>query len=125
MARVISVLASPGSNDNPIRLNYEMNAPRAVILAAILYVLRALVGRAIPLNSGCLRDVTVCLPEPSILSPSAGRAVAGGHPRQGELLENLFVGSPFGRRHDVGESDSSPVAGDRAIYAGHCSGLRY
>src|SRR5262245_56638518 len=27
MARVISVLASPGSNDNPIRLNYEMNAP--------------------------------------------------------------------------------------------------
>jgi hypothetical protein len=30
MARVISVLASPGSNDNPIRLNYEMNAPRAV-----------------------------------------------------------------------------------------------
>lgn len=30
MARVISVLASPGSNDNPIRLNYEMSAPRAV-----------------------------------------------------------------------------------------------
>ena len=24
MARVISVLASPGSNDNPMRLNYEM-----------------------------------------------------------------------------------------------------
>ena len=30
MARAISVLASPGSNDNPIRLNYEMMAPRAV-----------------------------------------------------------------------------------------------
>ena len=30
MARVISVLASPGSNDNPLRLNYEMMAPRAV-----------------------------------------------------------------------------------------------
>jgi hypothetical protein len=30
MARFISVLASPGSNDNPIPLNYEMKAPRAV-----------------------------------------------------------------------------------------------
>jgi hypothetical protein len=28
MARVISVLASPGSNDNPLRLNYEMMVPR-------------------------------------------------------------------------------------------------
>jgi hypothetical protein len=30
MARTISVLASPGSNDNPLRLNYEMSVPRAV-----------------------------------------------------------------------------------------------
>lgn len=29
MARAISLLASPGSNDNPLRLNYEMMAPRA------------------------------------------------------------------------------------------------
>jgi Putative zinc-finger len=52
MARVISVLASPGSNDNPIRLNYEMNAPRAVTDAAIEmseedveYALSAVVSR--------------------------------------------------------------------------------
>ena len=30
MARTISVLASPGSNDNPLRLDYTMLAPRAV-----------------------------------------------------------------------------------------------
>jgi hypothetical protein len=30
MARAISVLASPGSNDNPLRLDYSMLAPRAV-----------------------------------------------------------------------------------------------
>lgn len=52
MARAISVLASPGSNDNPIRLNYEMNAPRAVNDAAIEmseedveYALSAVVSR--------------------------------------------------------------------------------
>jgi hypothetical protein len=51
MARVISVLASPGSNDNPLRLNYEMEAPRAVTDAAIEmaeegeYTLSAVVSR--------------------------------------------------------------------------------
>jgi len=52
MARAISVLASPGSNDNPIRLNYEMMAPRAVTDGAIEmseedveYALSAVVSR--------------------------------------------------------------------------------
>ncbi len=52
MARVIAVLANPGSNDNPIRLNYEMMAPRAVTDAAIEmaeeegeYTLSAVVSR--------------------------------------------------------------------------------
>jgi hypothetical protein len=34
-ANVISILASPGSNENPMRLNYEMMAPRAVSAAPI------------------------------------------------------------------------------------------
>ena len=52
MARVISVLASPGSNDNPLSLNYEMKAPQAVTDAAIemsqedvQYALSAVVSR--------------------------------------------------------------------------------
>jgi hypothetical protein len=52
MARVIAVLASPGSNDNPLRLNYDMMAPRAVTDAAIEmseedveYALSAVVSR--------------------------------------------------------------------------------
>lgn len=52
MARAISVLASPGSNDNPIRLNYGMSAPRAVTDVAIemseedaQYTLSAVVSR--------------------------------------------------------------------------------
>ena len=52
MARAISVLASPGSNDNPLRLNYEMDPPRAVTDAAIEmseedveYALSAVVSR--------------------------------------------------------------------------------
>ncbi|HEY6878235.1 MAG TPA: hydantoinase B/oxoprolinase family protein, partial [Polyangiales bacterium] len=35
----------------------NLNAPRAVTVAAVLYVLRCLVGKPIPLNSGCLRAI--------------------------------------------------------------------
>lgn len=52
MARTISVLASPGSNDNPVRLNYEMLMPRAASDAGIEmseedaeYALSAVVSR--------------------------------------------------------------------------------
>ena len=52
MARVIAVLASPGSNDNPLRLNYEMSLPSAVTGNAIEmaeedaeYALSAVVSR--------------------------------------------------------------------------------
>lgn len=52
-ANVISILASPGSNENPMRLNYEMMAPRAVSAAPIemtgeedsTYALSAVVSR--------------------------------------------------------------------------------
>lgn len=52
LAGVISLLANPGSNDNPVRLNYDMMAPRAVTDPAIEmseedaeYALRAVVSR--------------------------------------------------------------------------------
>jgi hypothetical protein len=51
-ASVISILANPGSNENPMRLNYEMMAPRAVTAAPIEmteedgeYALSAVVSR--------------------------------------------------------------------------------
>jgi 5-oxoprolinase (ATP-hydrolysing) len=71
----------------------NLNAPRAVTLAALLYVLRALVGRKIPLNSGCLRNVSVHIPERSILNPSAGRAVAGGNVETSQRVVDILLGA--------------------------------
>jgi 5-oxoprolinase (ATP-hydrolysing) len=71
----------------------NLNAPRAVTLAAVLYVLRALVGRPIPLNSGCLRDVSVHIPERSILNPSSGRAVAGGNVETSQRVVDVLLGA--------------------------------
>ncbi|MET0794929.1 MAG: hydantoinase B/oxoprolinase family protein [Polyangiaceae bacterium] len=71
----------------------NLNAPRAVTLAAVLYVLRALVGRAIPLNSGCLRDIRVLIPEQSVLDPSPGRAVAGGNVETSQRVVDVLLGA--------------------------------
>ncbi len=71
----------------------NLNAPRAVSMAAVLYVLRALVGEPIPLNSGCLRHVEVTIPEGSLLSPSPGRAVAGGNVETSQRVVDVLLGA--------------------------------
>jgi len=55
------------------------NAPKAVTYSAIIYCLRCMVRRTIPLNQGCLNPVQVVIPENSLLNPSADAAVVGGN----------------------------------------------
>ncbi|XP_076238915.1 5-oxoprolinase [Calliopsis andreniformis] len=55
------------------------NAPRAVTLSALIYCLRCIVGRDVPLNQGCLKPVKVIIPKGSLLDPSEEAAVVGGN----------------------------------------------
>jgi 5-oxoprolinase (ATP-hydrolysing) len=71
----------------------NLNAPRAVTLACVLYFLRLLVGKPIPLNSGCLRHVQLIVPEPSLLSPGPGRAVAGGNVETSQRVVDALLGA--------------------------------
>jgi 5-oxoprolinase (ATP-hydrolysing) len=47
------------------------NAPQAVTRAVVLYAFRTLVGKPIPLNEGCLRPLTIIVPEGTLLNPRA------------------------------------------------------
>jgi 5-oxoprolinase (ATP-hydrolysing) len=69
----------------------NLNAPRAVTIAAVLYVLRALVGHPIPLNGGCLRHVELRVPEHSLLDPSPGRAVAAGNVETSQRVVDVLL----------------------------------
>jgi len=71
----------------------NLNAPRAVTVAAVIYVLRALVGEPIPLNAGCLRPVKLMIPPGSVLSPSPGRAVAGGNVETSQRIVDVLLGA--------------------------------
>jgi 5-oxoprolinase (ATP-hydrolysing) len=55
------------------------NAPKAVTYSAIIYCMRCMVARDIPLNQGCLKPCTVVIPEGSILAPGPSAAVVGGN----------------------------------------------
>ncbi len=69
------------------------NAPRAVTLSAVLYVLRTLVREGIPLNGGCMRPVTVTIPHPSLLSPGVDRAVAAGNVETSQRVVDILLGA--------------------------------
>ena len=71
----------------------NLNAPRAVTVAAVIYVLRTLVGAPIPLNSGCLRQVDIHIPAGSLLAPDPERAVAGGNVETSQRIVDVLLGA--------------------------------
>jgi 5-oxoprolinase (ATP-hydrolysing) len=55
------------------------NAPRAVTTSAVLYCLRCLIEKELPLNHGCLIPIRIVIPQGSLLDPSLRAAVVGGN----------------------------------------------
>jgi 5-oxoprolinase (ATP-hydrolysing) len=72
---------------------HNLHAPRAVTVAAVLYVLRTLVGEPIPLNKGCLAPIQLTVPRPSLLDPEPGRAVAGGNVETAQRVVDVLLGA--------------------------------
>lgn len=69
----------------------NLNAPQAVLRAAILYGLRCLIGRDFPLNEGAMRPLTIRIPDPSILAAPKGAAVVGGNVETSQRITDLFL----------------------------------
>ncbi|KIH67003.1 hydantoinase/oxoprolinase [Ancylostoma duodenale] len=80
------------------------NCPRAVTMSAIIYCLRCLVAKDIPLNSGCLAPITrspeapntllqISIPEGTLLSPSETAAVVGGNVLTSQRLCDVILGA--------------------------------
>lgn len=75
------------------QLDNNFNAPRAVAMAAVLYVFRTLVDDDIPLNSGCLKPLQVVLPEGSMLNPNYPAAVVAGNVETSSCITNALYGA--------------------------------
>jgi 5-oxoprolinase (ATP-hydrolysing) len=71
----------------------NFNAPRAVCMAAVLYVFRTLVDDEIPLNAGCLKPLEVIIPEGSMLSPNPPASVVAGNVETSMCITNALYGA--------------------------------
>jgi 5-oxoprolinase (ATP-hydrolysing) len=76
----------------------NLNANRAIVTAAVIYVLRLLVDEDIPLNHGVLRPIELLLPE-CLLNPRPGNspetmaAVAGGNVETSQRVVDVLLGA--------------------------------
>jgi 5-oxoprolinase (ATP-hydrolysing) len=75
------------------QLPNNFNAPRAITMAAVLYVFRTLVDDDIPLNAGCLKPIRVIVPEGCMLNPVAPAAVVAGNVETSSCVTNALYGA--------------------------------
>jgi 5-oxoprolinase (ATP-hydrolysing) len=75
------------------QLPNNFNAPKAVTMAAVLYVFRTLVDDDIPLNAGCLKPLHVIVPEGCMLNPRHPAAVVAGNVETSQCVTNALYGA--------------------------------
>jgi 5-oxoprolinase (ATP-hydrolysing) len=71
----------------------NFNAPKAVTMAAVLYVFRSLVDDDIPLNAGCLKPLQVIVPDGCLLNPRPPAAVVAGNVETSSCVTNALYGA--------------------------------
>ncbi|MDT7837155.1 hydantoinase B/oxoprolinase family protein [Aquabacterium sp. OR-4] len=75
------------------QLGNNFNAPKAVTMAAVLYVFRTLVDDDIPLNAGCLKPLKIVVPAGSMLNPLPPAAVVAGNVETSTCVTNALFGA--------------------------------
>jgi N-methylhydantoinase B len=71
----------------------SINAPQAVTVSAVLYVVRCVTGETAPANQGCLRPVRILAPKGSLVNPEPQHAVAGGNVETSQRITDVLLGA--------------------------------
>ncbi len=71
----------------------NFNAPSAVCKAAVLYVFRTLVDDEIPMNAGCLKPISIVIPDGSMLAPRYPAAVVAGNVETSQAITDTLYGA--------------------------------
>ncbi len=72
-------------------LNY--NAPLSICRAVVLYVFRTLVGSDIPMNEGCLKPLTLVVPQGTMINPESPAAVISGNTEVSQAIADTLYGA--------------------------------
>ncbi|MFF8847227.1 hydantoinase B/oxoprolinase family protein [Streptomyces sp. NPDC015127] len=94
----------------------NFNAPTSVVMAAVLYVFRTLVGEDIPLNSGCLEPLEVRVPEGSMLAPSYPAATVAGNVETSQAVTGALYAALGVQAEGSGTMNNVTFGNDRVQY---------
>ncbi len=101
----------------------NFNAPEPVTRAAVLYVFRVMVEAPIPMNAGCLRPVTIKVPEGSMLAPKYPAAVVAGNVETSQHVTNALFGALGAISNSQGTMNNLTFGNERhQYYETICSG---
>ncbi|SFR83126.1 hydantoinase B/oxoprolinase family protein [Sphingomonas jatrophae] len=94
----------------------NFNAPYAIARAATLYVLRSMIDAAIPMNDGCLRPVTLIVPEGSMLRPRSPAAVVAGNVETSQAITDTLFAALGGLAPSQGTMNNFTFGDERRQY---------
>ena len=100
----------------------NFNAPKAVCMAAVLYVFRTLVGDDIPLNAGCLKPLQVIIAPGSMLNPNPPASVVAGNVETSSCITNALYGALGGMASSQCTMNNFTFGNDRYQYYETISG---
>ncbi|MFI6289693.1 hydantoinase B/oxoprolinase family protein [Streptomyces sp. NPDC051018] len=92
------------------------NAPTSVVMAAVLYVFRTLVGEDIPLNSGCLEPLEVRVPAGSMLAPEYPAATVAGNVETSQAVTGALYAALGVQAEGSGTMNNLTFGNDRVQY---------
>ncbi|MHA1911803.1 MAG: hydantoinase B/oxoprolinase family protein [Candidatus Kariarchaeaceae archaeon] len=78
------------SNSSP-QTRGNINAPRAVSLSAVFYVIRSLIPSTYPTNAGLYTNLTIITKEGTVLHPESPAGVAGGNVETSQRIVDVVL----------------------------------
>ena len=93
----------------------NFNAPYSICRAATLYVFRTLVDDPIPLNDGCMRPITLKVPEGSMLNPHYPAAVVAGNVETSQVITDCLFAACRRAGAEPGDDEQFHLRQRRAI----------
>ncbi|RIX29212.1 hydantoinase B/oxoprolinase family protein [Sphingomonas edaphi] len=98
------------------QLANNFNAPRSIVRAAALYVVRTLIDDVIPMNDGCLRPIELVVPEGSMLNPRAPAAVVAGNVETSQVVTDALFAATGRLAPSQGTMNNFTFGNDRHQY---------
>ena len=94
----------------------NFNAPYSICRAATLYVFRTLVDDPIPLNDGCMRPISLQVPEGSMLNPLYPAAVVAGNVETSQAITDCLFAATRALAPSQGTMNNFTFGNDRHQY---------